>query len=263
MDSGYLKKKLHALAILLLVVGGFNCGLLAFTGKDVVSTIFGKGSIVANGIFMAIAVAALSIAFYRDSYLPFLGPSVMPCSLLKEQVPENADFDARVHVKPGAKVLYWASESANKDLESINTWKKAYLGFRNAGVAIADDAGYVTLKVRKPQGYTVPMKGELSPHIHYRQCSDNGFIGRVETVTLDGKEYFENVVSRQEDHAEVQEESEIQYVNPSTALAEVNEVADMTARNSLMSQDGALDEHAVAMGADIDQAFASIRPVNI
>jgi hypothetical protein len=107
------------------------------------------------------------------------------------------------------------------------------------------------------------MKGELSPHIHYRQCSDNGFIGRVETVTLDGKEYFENVVSRQEDHAEVQEESEIQYVNPSTALAEVNEVADMTARNSLMSQDGALDEHAVAMGADIDQAFASIRPVNI
>jgi hypothetical protein len=37
----------------------------------------------------------------------------------------------------------------------------------------------------------------LSPHIHYRVCMNNGFVGPVRTVTLDGKEYFENL---QEDH---------------------------------------------------------------
>jgi uncharacterized membrane protein YuzA (DUF378 family) len=261
MDSEYVQKKLYALAVLLVVIGGFNWGLVAFTGKDAVSTLFGKGSMVANGIFIAVALSALLLAFYRDSYLPFLGPTVMPCSLLKEQVPENADFEVRIYVKPGAKILYWASEPANKDLETVQDWKKAYLGFRNAGVAMADKDGYVNLKVRKPQSYTVPMRGELSPHIHYRQCGGNGFIGRVETVSLDGKEYFENVVASQEEKEPVEEESEFNYVKPSTALAEVNETAVSTAQNSLMPQDGAVDEHSMGAGADFDQAFASIKPI--
>jgi len=261
MNLGFLQKKAHMMAVLLLVVGGFNLGLLAFTGKDPISSLFGKGSVVANGIFLAVAVAALSIAFFRDSYLPFLGPSVMPCSLLKEQVPENADIEASVQVAPGAKVLYWAAEPANKDLETINTWKKAYVGFRNAGVAVADGNGSVTLKVRKPQGYTVPIKGELSPHIHYRQCADNGFIDRVETVTLDGKEYFENVVSRQEDHAAVKDGLDNPSVNPGTALTEINDAAVRIAQDSLMPQGGGLDEHDTRKGADIDQAFASIQPI--
>jgi uncharacterized membrane protein YuzA (DUF378 family) len=265
MNLDFLRKKAPMLAVLLLVVGGFNLGLLAFTGKDPISTLFGKGSMVANGIFLAIAIAALSMAFFRDSYLPFLGPSVMPCSLLKEQIPEHADAEVRVHVNPGAKVLYWAAEPDNKDLETINTWKEAYLGFRNAGVALADQNGGVTLKIRKPQGYTVPVKGELSPHIHYRQCSENGFIDRVETVNLDSKEYFENEVSRQEDHAEVHAEvqggAEHPTVNPGTALAEINEAAVRIAQDSLMPQDGSLNEHDRQTGANIEQAFASIQPV--
>jgi len=261
MNLDFLRKKAHMLAVLLLVVGGFNLGLLAFTGKDPISALFGKGSMVANGIFLAVAAAALSMAFFRDSYLPFLGPSVMPCSLLKEQVPEHADAEVRVHVTPGAKVLYWAAEPGTKDLETMHTWKEAYLGFRNAGVAIADDKGNATLKVRKPQGYTVPVKGQLSPHIHYRQCSENGFIDRVETVTLDGKEYFENSVSRQEDYGEVHGGAEHPHVNPGTALTEINDAAVRTAQDSLMPQDGGLDEHDTQKGANLDQAFASIRPV--
>jgi len=259
MDSFYWKKKLHAVAVLLLIIGGFNWGLLAFTGKDAVSTLFGKVSMVANGIFFTVAIAALALAFYRDTYLPFLGPTMMPCSLLKEQVPENADFEVRIFVKPGAKILYWASEPANKDLETVHNWKEAYLGYRNAGVAIADKDGYVTLKVRKPQAYTVPVRGELSPHIHYRQCENNGFVGRVETVTLDGKEYFENVVKNAEEKAPV-EGSEFSYVKPSTAQEEMDEVAANTAKNSLMLQTGAIDERSPTFGYDYDQAFTSIKP---
>lgn len=260
MDAFYWKKKLHALAVLLLIIGGFNCGMVVLTGKDPISTLFGKGSIVANGIFIGVALAALTLAFFRDTYLPFLGPTVMPCSLLKEQVPENADFEVRVNIKPGAKVLYWASEPANKDLESVNNWKEAYLGFRNAGVALADNDGYVTLKVRKPQGYTVPARGELSPHIHYRTCMNNGFVGRVETVTLDGKEYFENFVRNAEEKAPV-DGGEFSYVHPSTAQQEMDDVAVSTAQNSLMPQTGAIDEHAPTFGYDYDQAYSSMKPV--
>jgi uncharacterized membrane protein YuzA (DUF378 family) len=191
--NDYIKKKLFMIGMVLLVVGGFNWGMVALTGKDFVSSIFGRNSVIANGIFIAVGLAALGIGFFRDSYLPFLGPAVFPCSLLKEQTPEGADTEVRVLQKPGAKVMYWATEPANKDLQTISDWRKAYLSFRNAGVAEADANGYAILRVRKPQPYTVPMKGMLSPHIHYRVCMNNGFVGPVRTVTLDGQEYFENL----------------------------------------------------------------------
>jgi len=246
MDSGYVQKKIHAIAILLLIVGGFNWGILAFSGRDAVTSIFGKGSIIANGIFLLVGISALCLAFYRDSYLPFLGPSVMPCELLKEQIPENADFSVRIFVKPGTKVLYWAAEPVNKDLEHIQDWKHAYLGMRNAGVAVADKDGYVTLKVRKPQGYTVPMKGELSPHIHYRECSINGFIDTVKTVQLDGKEYFENM--------RVDKEDETRHMSGEKARDDnahdfIVANAERTLSDSLMIQDGAIDEYGESHGS--------------
>ena len=246
MDSTYVKHKLHAIAILLVIVGGFNWGIVALTGRDAISSLFGKGSIVANGIFFAVAVAALCLAFYRDSYLPFLGPSIMPCELLKEQVPENADFSMRVFVKPGAKVLYWAAEPANKDLEQVQDWKHAYLGLRNAGVAVADKDGYATLKVRKPQAYTVPMKGQLSPHIHYRECMENGFVGTVKTIQLDGQEHFENMPVDMPPTEKVDDDDAYNYIQTN---------AKKTLENSYMLEDGALDEHASSRGAPYDDAF--------
>ena len=41
------------------------------------------------------------------------------------------------------------------------------------------------LKVREPQAYTVPFKGRLSPHVHYRVCGEAGWMGKINTVFLD------------------------------------------------------------------------------
>jgi uncharacterized membrane protein YuzA (DUF378 family) len=194
LSTEYIRKKFFAVAMVLLVVGGLNLGLSAITGKDFLTVVLGRGTLIVNILFFAIGVAALGIAFFRDSYLPFLGPTVMPCSLLAVSTPEGADHEIRVLVKPGQKVIYWAAEPENKDIEQIVDWRKAYLGFRNAGVSVADQDGYATLKVRKPQPYQVPMRKLLSPHIHYRVCVEDGMVGSVQTVTLDGKEYFENLV---------------------------------------------------------------------
>lgn len=193
LSTDYIQKKLFAIGMVLVVVGGLNIGLMALTGKDFLTVILGRGTIIANTLFFVIGLAALSIAFFRDSYLPFLGPSVVPCSLLAVSTPEGADHEVRVLINPGQKVMYWAAEPETKDLEQIADWRKAYLGFRNAGVSVADETGYATLKVRKPQPYQVSMRKVLSPHVHYRVCLEDGMVSRVETITLDGKEYFENV----------------------------------------------------------------------
>ena len=246
-----MRKKLHMLAILLLVVGGINWAVVALTGGDLVTALFGKRTLMTNAIFIAVGAAALSIAFFRDSYLPFLGPSVIPCSLLKEQIPEGANAEVRVFVRPEAKVLYWAAEPANEALKTIPDWRQAYLGFKNAGVAVADEQGYVTLKVRKPQPYTVPMKGELAAHVHYRECKNNGFIDRVETVRLDGeKEGFDSPAPSEDVHGP-------DYVaGDAAAEREIEAVVHETGQRALMAQSGAIDESPQPAGAPLDAAFA-------
>ena len=178
---------LHALIALLLVVGGIKMGVAGFKGD--VNVMGHKVPVI---FLIAVGAAALSVAFARDFYLPFLGETLMPCSVLEPKVPENADTEVKVLVKSGDKVLYWASEPANEGMETVKDWRHAYLGYKNAGVAVADDDGFATLKVRHPQPYTVPTMGKLDAHVHYRVCMHDGFIGPVKTVKLDGREMFED-----------------------------------------------------------------------
>ena len=256
--SHYWTAKVHAIAILLLVIGGLNWGVKSFLGKDFVTYVTGKYVFLAIAVFAAVGIAAIFVAFHRDTYLPFLGESLIPCEVLKVQTPENADISADVLVSPGAKVIYWAAEPANKDLHEVNDWRHAYLEYRNAGVAVANPSGIVTLKVRKPQPYTVPMKGKLSPHIHYRVCMGEGFIGPVNTVGLDSKEFFENYVEMQETKEPVTEKSAFNYVKPAEALEEARQVTLVTLNRSLMPQGGAPDEGDLTAGTPIDNAFTAV-----
>jgi protocatechuate 3,4-dioxygenase beta subunit len=163
-----------------------------------------------------------------------------------------------VRVRPGAKVVFWAAEPANEDLMNVNDYRAAYLEYRNAGVATADADGNATLKVRTPQGYTVPMKGQLPPHIHYRECAERGMMKPIVTVTLDGKEYFTNPVEREESPETIKDASDFAYVQPSTALEEINRTARKTAADSLMPESGAPVEWPPAEGAGLDAAFGPL-----
>ena len=183
----YAKHMIKALAALLLVVGGLKMGVAGFKGDVEV-----MGHKVPTVFLLLVGAAALSVALARDFYLPFLGEAVMPCSVLEPKVPEKADTEVKVLLKPGDKVLYWASEPSNESMKELKDWRHAYLDYKNAGVAIADADGFAALKVRHPQPYTVPIKGNLDSHVHYRVCMHDGFIGPVKTVKLDGREMFED-----------------------------------------------------------------------
>jgi len=256
--SRYWKHKMYAVAMVLLVIGGINWGIKSFLGKDAVTYFTGKNVVVANLIFAAVGVAALVIGLHRDSYLPFLGQTVIPCSVLTPQTPENADIEVEVLASPGTKILYWAAEPSNKDLKDLNDWKHAYLAYRNAGVAVSDKTGVAKLKVRKPQPYSVPHIGKLSPHVHYRKCDEENLLSRIYTVDLNSKEFFENYVGMQESLEPVIEKSEFNYVKPAQALEEANTVTLKTLSRSLMPQGGAPDEGRLTTGTPIDNAFTAV-----
>lgn len=250
--SQYVMKKLYMVAVFLLVLVGLNAGLSVFTGKDLIVSLFGRRSVLTYALFLGVGAAAIGLAFARDFYLPFLGETVMPCSVLPVSTPEGADTKMRIQVHPGAKVMYWAAEPTNEDLKGVQDWRKAYLGFRNAGVAVADAAGNVELAVRTPQSYAVPMKGTLNPHVHYRVCRDDGMMERVETAFLNSAaplaEGFVDAYALTEDA--------VAMVQPDTAVAEINATAARTAAQSQMTESGALDESEQGFhGAALGQAF--------
>jgi uncharacterized membrane protein YuzA (DUF378 family) len=184
MDFGTTKKWAHYYATILVVIGGLAWGILGLSGVNIVAGLLGRG-FLSRTVYVLVCIAAVIVAVDRASYLPFLGETVMPCSLLSERVPENADVSVEINgLTPGTKVLYWATEPATEGLARIVDWRRAYLDFANAGVTSADGAGRAVLRVRRPQPYTVPVMGRLEAHVHWRACGDNGMLGPVRTTPL-------------------------------------------------------------------------------
>lgn len=171
----------------LLVVAVFIIVSALAGGKNAFVLVLPKrGALVATGALVIASVVAVGVfAVRRDYFLPFLGDTVMPCSLLgEERAPEGADTSVRVDVgRPGATVAYWAAEHNG---EGVNPWV-AYREYSNAGVAKADADGWATLRVRRPVAYATPgvFSPQLPEHVHYRVCSAvPGMMERVETVPV-------------------------------------------------------------------------------
>lgn len=189
----YVQKLLFKLAMVFLIIGGLNWLLVGLFDINLVSSIFGKGTF-ATVIYVIVGVSALAIMFDRDTYLPFLGATVAPCSVLQNRDPPGATRELKVIVSPNTKVIYWAAEPASDKLEKLNSWKNAYLEYDNSGVTTSDGEGVAVFKVRDPQAYKVPFMGRINPHIHYRVCGEAGWMGRINTAFLDQQkvEGFEN-----------------------------------------------------------------------
>ena len=179
--SNYYAKLANKLAVGLLIIGALNWGLIGTMRVNVVERLLGKGA-AARGIYILVGIAALALAFNRDTYLPFLGETVLPCTTIPERVPPGATKELRVPAPPGSKVLYWAAEPAMEELKQLQTWDQAYNKYENAGVTTTDSTGIAILKVRSPQPYLVPFKGRLEPHVHFRICDGTGMLGRIKTV---------------------------------------------------------------------------------
>jgi hypothetical protein len=176
----FWQKMVFKIAIVLLIAGGLNWLTVGLFNGNLVESLVGKT--LARGVYVLVGIAALSIMFNRDTYLPFLGETVLPCTTIPERVPPGATKELRVPAPAGSKVLYWAAEPALEELKQLQDWQQAYNKYENAGVTTTDSTGIAILKVRNPQPYMVPFKGRLEPHVHYRICDGTGMMGRIKTV---------------------------------------------------------------------------------
>ena len=181
----YKHKWYYMITISLVLVGGLNWFSAVFLKNDVVSMMFGKG-IFTKLVYLAIGIASLILFFDRNTYLPFLGETVLPCAAFSTRTPDNANQEVTITTIPNTKIIYWASEPrVDASSNEVPTWDVAYNSYSNAGVVISDESGKALLKYRgQPQAYKVPFKGVLKPHVHFRVCEKNGMVGPVQTYFI-------------------------------------------------------------------------------
>jgi len=135
---------------------------------------------------LTIAAAIIMFVGSRNFYLPFLGSTVYPCGSLAEKVPVNADTSISVKAKPGANIVYWASEPTDPAMQPISNPWDAYAMYDNSGVVRADAQGNATLRFRSPSSYKVGYlyNRKLPRHVHYRVCDYAGMLSPIRTVNL-------------------------------------------------------------------------------
>lgn len=182
---------------ILIIIGAINWFCIGAFGYNPVAKTFGAKSIGARAVYVLVGLAAITLMFHRDTYLPFLGETVLPCSALPEQIPEGADTSVQVKVTPKSKVLFWAAEPGTEGMKKIHDWRQAYIKFMNVGVVMSDEKGVATFYLRNPQPYTVPWMGRIEPHVHFRVCGDSGMMGSINTVYMSSgnvEKFVEDIV---------------------------------------------------------------------
>lgn len=169
----YINAWIHIISISIVLLTTIYSGLCAFV-KRLPKT--------PKAVLVIAMLAALSLVFRRNVYLPFLGETVYPCDNLSEKSPDGAELTVTVtDVPANTKVVYWASEPSQSIVS--NPWD-AYGKYENSGVATSDASGTAQLRIRKPTGYKVPSGRELKPHVHYRFCQESGILSEIRTASL-------------------------------------------------------------------------------
>lgn len=151
-----------------------------------VSMIFVVDNLFWRIVATLVIMASLLFLVSRETYLPFLGTTVFPSSLLGADRGPAAGATAPLEfsvpidgAKEGARVIYWA---AAPDTKIVPNPYDAYGAFENAGVATVKN-GAVSLKLHCPASYKVPSGKVLKRHVHYRVCCEQrGMLGKVRTA---------------------------------------------------------------------------------
>lgn len=172
---------------ILLVSGGIFCLIIAMFHKvyeDGERLYIIKINVASIILFILIGVSALYFMFSRNFYLPFLGETAVPNSVLFAQLePSGASITKTISdLRPGAKVMYWASNPSKTTAQSPSI---AYGNYENAGVSVVNKSGEATLRIRPPCKYRVGFFGRtVNPHIHYRVEVHPSIFSEVRTLLL-------------------------------------------------------------------------------
>jgi len=180
--------KNHMLLMAIVIIGSINWGAhaLGYNLVDMLSiqlnNLFKSKLPINNIIYIVVAIAGLILASKRSTWLPFLGKTVFPDSLIPLKGPTiTSDKTVQINTLPNVKVAYWAG--LNKG-DKTNVMQ-AYGNYENSGVVMSDANGIATFPIMTGTGYTLPSGKILPRHVHYRIIGSShnyAIIDKVQTI---------------------------------------------------------------------------------
>lgn len=184
----YLRAKMNMVIAAIVIIGALNWGTTAFGYNLVeilnnsINSFLGYRSNVDKIIYIIVALAALRLAFNRNTWLPFLGFSAFPSqSFVPNKNNSIGNTIVKVDVKPNTRIAYWAAlPKQSQDTPYVD---EAYGKFENSGVVMSDLNGVAELLILPGSEYRIPSGKVIDRHIHYRELDlPAGMMGRIETV---------------------------------------------------------------------------------
>lgn len=185
----YIKTKIRMVLLSLVFIGAINWGSTAvgYNFVELLSKTINT-SLLTNYpfdkiIYIIVAFAAIWLASKKTTWLPFLGMSVIPSTLIPLKTPKNTTNNAtkkiNIKTKPNSKIAYWAALAKGNKTYVVD----AYSDYSNSGVVMSDSKGNATLEISEGTGYTVPSGRIIPRHVHYRIIGlTDSMIGKVETI---------------------------------------------------------------------------------
>jgi uncharacterized membrane protein YuzA (DUF378 family) len=186
-----LKINLYRILILLVLIGSINWGLVGIFNFDLFKSfgsLFGYNlqDDITVFIYILVAMSALVLFIQRETFLPFLGRTVIPQPMTEYKPTGELKTKIIKNLPPNVKVMYWAALPSDKIVDNPND---AYGNYSNQGVTTTDANGTAILQVQNPASYKIPsnydpFKGTLEPHIHYRYWTSSGMTSNLFTEKL-------------------------------------------------------------------------------
>lgn len=175
------KYYLRIIITFLVLIGALNWGTFAIGYNFVeiisnfINNLFNTNIKIDTFIYILVALSSLILMFNRNTWLPFLGETVFPSSLIPFK-PGSGNTTITIKTKPHTKIAYWAALPSS----NIPLVKDAYQDYSNSGVVMSDFDGNATLIFDKGTEYIVPSGKKLKSHVHYREI-DN-MMGPIKTI---------------------------------------------------------------------------------
>jgi uncharacterized membrane protein YuzA (DUF378 family) len=179
--------KLHMFLMALVIIGSINWGTTAL-GYNIVEHLSNYINILFKTtlhldkiIYLLVAISAILLASKRDTWLPFLGISVLPDAIIPLSHPTPTDKIIKIKTLPNVKIAYWAALNKGDKTPVI----VAYNNYENSGVVMSDENGNASFPILTGSGYTLPSGKVLSRHLHYRiigNSENKGMMNRIETI---------------------------------------------------------------------------------
>jgi uncharacterized membrane protein YuzA (DUF378 family) len=185
--------KLYVLSLSIVLFGGLNWLLIGSINVNILNKLFTtitqkNAKTLSRISYLIIGICTLYLLIFhqRQMYLSFLNETVMPPSVFQIQTPLFTNMKLVIDAPNAKKVIYWAANPVTKNHDNIDSWKQAYMGYTNAGIAevINDKA---ELLFANPVRYKVNRifnKKLLDRHIHYRIIYESGEISKIYTKKL-------------------------------------------------------------------------------